>query len=48
MKRLVFVGLIACLLVSAGCRGAKSEGSYEIGPDKLKSADMPPARSMMT
>jgi hypothetical protein len=46
MKRLVLFGLVACLLVTAGCRRPKSEGSYEIGPDKLKSADMPPAKQI--
>jgi hypothetical protein len=44
MKRLVLLGLVVCLVAAGGCRRPKSDGTYDIGPDKLKSADMPPAK----
>jgi hypothetical protein len=47
MKRFVLFGLVACLLTTGGCRRPKSEGTYDIGPDKLKSADMPPAKQIV-
>lgn len=46
MKRLALVGLVACLLASAGCRSSSSEKSYDVKPDNLTSADLPAAKMM--
>src|SRR5262245_43616328 len=47
MKRLLLIGLVACLLVGAGCRRVKSDASIDVGPDKLKTSDLPPAKSIV-
>lgn len=47
MNRLALAGLLICLLAAAGCRGAKSEKTYDVTSDKLTVADLPPARSIV-
>lgn len=38
--------LLAPVLLTGGCRQVKSEGSYDLTPDVIKSADLPPAKSL--
>lgn len=43
-RRIFALMLIACLV--GGCRQVKSEGTYDLAPDVIKSADLPPAKSL--
>ena len=47
MKRFALAGFVLCLLISPGCRSANSQKDYDITPDNLTSADLPPAKFMV-
>lgn len=47
MKQLVLIALVAFLLTGAGCHKVKSDATVEVGPDKLKTSDLPPAKSIV-
>src|SRR5437660_728176 len=47
MKRFVLFGLVACLLLTPGCRRPKSEGTYEVNDKALKLVEMPPAKQIV-
>jgi hypothetical protein len=47
MKRVVFIGLVLCLMLVPGCKTANSQKDYDITPDNLTVADLPEAKSIV-
>ncbi len=43
----LFVVVLLMGTLALGCRQVKSEGQYDLTPDVIKSADLPPAKSLI-